>query len=76
MPKLPAVSGEEVVRALKRAGFSSVRPRGSHVVLKDTWGRHRTVVPVHSGQDLKPGTLDGILEDSGLSIEEFRRLLK
>ncbi len=36
----------------------------------------RTVtVPVHSGRDLKPGTLRSIIKQAGLSLEEFRALL-
>ncbi len=33
MPKLPRVSGAEVVRALERLGFARVRRSGSHVVM-------------------------------------------
>jgi hypothetical protein len=33
LPRLPVVSGTEVVRALKRAGFVVDRQRGSHVTL-------------------------------------------
>lgn len=43
MPKLPRVSGAEAIRALQQLGFSQVRQRGSHVVLKRYWsgGSHR-----------------------------------
>ena len=34
MPRLPRVLGAEAVRALERLGFTQVRQRGSHVVLK------------------------------------------
>lgn len=34
MPKLPRVSGAEVVRALERLGSAVARQRGSHIVLK------------------------------------------
>jgi len=34
-----------------------------------------TTVPVHPGRDLAKGTLRGILADTGLTIEELRRLL-
>ena len=34
MPKLPRVSGADVVRALQRLGFYFARQRGSHVILK------------------------------------------
>jgi len=34
MPKLPVVSGAEVIRALERLGFVNVRQRGSHIVMR------------------------------------------
>ncbi|BBL35210.1 hypothetical protein Nstercoris_01472 [Nitrosomonas stercoris] len=34
MPKLPYVSGTQAIRALERLGFSVVRQRGSHVILR------------------------------------------
>jgi predicted RNA binding protein YcfA (HicA-like mRNA interferase family) len=75
MPKLPSVSGERVVRALKRAGFVELRQRGSHVSLEKQIGDKvfRTVVPMHSS--LSKGTLFDILKQSGLSVEEFIELL-
>lgn len=75
MPKLPSVSGERVVRALKRAGFVELRQKGSHISLErksegQTW---RTVVPMHS--ELAKGTLSDILKQSGLTLDEFLGLL-
>ncbi|MBS0423107.1 MAG: type II toxin-antitoxin system HicA family toxin [Proteobacteria bacterium] len=34
MPKLPVVSGMEAIRALERLGFTVVRQRGSHIILR------------------------------------------
>jgi len=34
MPKLPVISGKELVAALKKAGFVEVRQKGSHVSLQ------------------------------------------
>jgi len=31
MPKLPVLSGEELIRLLFKAGFHKVRQKGSHV---------------------------------------------
>jgi len=75
MPKLPSVSGERVVRALKRTGFVELRQKGSHVSLeKRTSDRvFKTVVPMH-GQ-LAKGTLSDILKQCGLAVEEFLDLL-
>ena len=72
MPKLPRVSGAEVIRALEQLGFSQVRQRGSHVVLKrfGPAGVTGCVVPLHS--EIAIGTLRSILKQAGLSAEEFR----
>src|SRR6202795_4556425 len=71
MPKLPSVSGERVVRALKRAGFVELRQKGSHVSLEKRTAEivFRTVVPMHSA--LAKGTLADILKQSGLTLDEF-----
>lgn len=69
------MSGKDTVQALSRAGFVFAHQDGSHVVLKHPLRRCRTTVPVHAGQDLRPGTLRGILRDAGLSVEEFIALL-
>ena len=75
MSKLPSVSGERVVRALKRAGFVELRQKGSHVSLEKRAGDKvfKTVVPMHS--ELAKGTLSDILKQSGISVEEFIDLL-
>lgn len=67
MPKLPVLSGREVVAALERLGFVQMRQRGSHVILqRDGVG---VVVPLH--RELKTGTLAGIIRQAGLSQDEF-----
>jgi len=71
MPRLPRVSGAETIRALERLGFSQVRQRGSHVVLK-RMGPDRVrgcVVPLHA--ELAIGTLRGILKQAGVTPDEF-----
>lgn len=75
MPKLPSVSGERVIRALKKVGFVELRRRGSHVSLeKRTADRVlKTVVPTHS--ELAKGTLSDILKQSSLTLDEFLELL-
>jgi predicted RNA binding protein YcfA (HicA-like mRNA interferase family) len=35
----------------------------------------RTTVPVHAGRDIRPGTLWNILRDTGLTVDDLRRLL-
>lgn len=72
MPKLPRVSGAEVVRALERLGFTVARQRGSHIVLRR--GSSGCVVPNH--RELKTGTLAGVLKQAGVSVEDFVNALR
>jgi len=66
--KLPRdISGAEAVQALERLGFSITRQAGSHVRMAR--GNRRVTVPMH--RDLVVGTLQSILRQSGMSVEEF-----
>ncbi|MGC2419309.1 MAG: type II toxin-antitoxin system HicA family toxin [Candidatus Acidiferrales bacterium] len=75
MARLPSVSGERLVRALRRAGFVVLRQKGSHVSLEKRAGDKvfRTVVPQHS--TLAKGTLSDILKQSGLMVDQLLELL-
>ena len=72
MPKLPVISGAEAIKALERLGFSVIRQRGSHIVLRK--GSSGCVVPNHP--ELKIGTLTGILKQAGISPDEFVEALR
>lgn len=55
-PRQPVVSGELLIKALRKEGWEVVRQRGSHVRLKKTGRRHALVVPLHrelSADDLR-----------------------
>ena len=67
MPKLPVVSGRAAVRALERLGFTQVRQRGSHVVMRR--GQYGTVVPMH--REIDTGTLSAIIKQAGLTVDAF-----
>ncbi len=74
MPKLPVVSGREVVKALSKAGYQVDHQTGSHIILRLSVPPHRRL-SVPDYKELAKGTLRGILDDAGLTVEEFRRLL-
>ncbi len=74
-PKLPVVTGKEVVRVAIKVGFVFDRQKGSHAVYYRGSDRVRIVVSMHTAKAIKPKTLAGILEDMGLTVEEFRNLL-
>jgi predicted RNA binding protein YcfA (HicA-like mRNA interferase family) len=71
MGKLKRVSGEEILKALKRLGFEPVRQRGSHVVLKKITidGAVGCVVPMH--REVATGTLHNILKQARVAQEDF-----
>jgi predicted RNA binding protein YcfA (HicA-like mRNA interferase family) len=60
-PKLPQVSGDSLVRLLKRLGYEIIHQRGSHVQMRKSTrsGEHRITVPAH--KILAKGTLSDIL---------------
>lgn len=69
---LPSIGWRELLKVLYKIGFKPVRQKGSHIMLQHEDGRF-TVVPKHNPID--KGTLLGILNDIGLTKEEFLRLL-
>jgi predicted RNA binding protein YcfA (HicA-like mRNA interferase family) len=68
------LSYRRVVAALKRAGFSVRRQKGSHIVLRRDRPFAQVVVPAHSSIDT--GTLASILAGAGLTVDEFVTLLR
>lgn len=67
MPKLPRTSGAAIIRALERLGFANLRQSGSHVMMRR--GPKGCVVPLHD--EVKVGTLAGILRQADVSPDEF-----
>ncbi len=74
-PKLPVVTAREVVRIAIKLGFVVDRQKGSHAVYYRKNDKARIVVSMHAGKTIRPKTLAGILDDMGLTAEEFRNLL-
>ena len=72
---LRAQPAKKIIKVLSKLGFKVVRRRGSHVVLKHADGR-LTVVPVHAGEEIGSGLLGKIIKDTGLSKEEFVKMLE
>lgn len=64
----------EFIKVIEELGFYLDRQKGSHAIYKDSYGQ-RVVVPIHSGKDLKPGTLMGMIQDIGINKETFFELL-
>jgi predicted RNA binding protein YcfA (HicA-like mRNA interferase family) len=71
MPKLPQLTGADVVRRLTRLGFYKARQKGSHVIMKNDVTAKFAIVPCHGGKTIKKGTLHGILTSAGITVEQL-----
>lgn len=63
----------EVISKLKKVGFVIDRVSGSHYVMFNPTNKHRASVPYHN-KDLKLGTLQSIVKQSGLTPKQFQSI--
>ncbi len=74
MSKIPIVKPLRVVKAFRRGGFVEARQTGSHLILWNPKTKKAISIPIHA-KTLKKGLLHGIIKESGLTLEEFLKLL-
>lgn len=70
MPKFAGIHHLEAVRALEKAGFYIAR-QGKHIVM--TNGVRTLTIPRHN--PVNAFTMGRIVQDAGLTLEQFRKLL-
>jgi len=76
MASIPILKPKELIRALSRSGFYIHHQTGSHArLLHKIKPELRVTVPVHS-KNLPKRTLNRILKQADLTMEEFQELLK
>ena len=71
MPKVSGINHLEAVRALKKAGFFVARQGRKHIVMSN--GTRFVTIPRHS--PVNAYTMGGIVQDAGLTVDEFLKLL-
>ena len=71
MPKLPGINHLQAVKAFEKTGLYIAR-QGKHIVM--TNGLRIVTIPRHN--PVNAFTMGGIVKDAGLTIEEFKKLLK
>ncbi|MBN1930688.1 MAG: type II toxin-antitoxin system HicA family toxin [Desulfobacterales bacterium] len=74
MSNLPAITGNRLIKSLKKMGFEVVRKKGSHNFLQHTDGRC-TVVPVHAGETIGRGLMAQILRDCEITADDLKKCL-
>lgn len=71
MGKLGVLSGRQVYAILVRHGFLEVRQRGSHIVMQKQLSDTTVTVPVPNHAEVRIGTLQSIIRQSGIPRSEF-----
>jgi len=71
LARLRVLSGREVCGILGRHGFVEVRRRGSHIVMQRRARGSTTTVPVPDHDEIRLGTLQSIIRQSGLRRSLF-----
>jgi len=71
MPKLRVLSGRDICKLLAQHGFEKVRQKGSHIIMQKRQGKSTITIPVPDHDELKTGTLLGIIRQSGLPRSLF-----
>jgi len=69
----PALNGKDLLQALKRLGFETIRIRGSHHFARHADGRS-SVIPVHANETLGPGLMKSILRQIKLTRADIKRV--
>lgn len=74
MPKLPIISGKDLVKAFAKMGYEIDHQTGSHMILRQKNTPYRRLtIPNH--KEISKGTLRAIIRQAGLLREEFFELL-
>jgi predicted RNA binding protein YcfA (HicA-like mRNA interferase family) len=71
MPKLPILSGKQLIKALLKHGYSITRQKGSHVRLYPQNNNLQRPITIPLHKIIKPGLLHQILKDANLTPDEL-----
>lgn len=69
--RLRVLSGAQVCAILEAHGYAAVRQRGSHVVMQKRSGGSTVTVPVLQHREIRTGTLQAIIRQSGVPRSAF-----
>ena len=71
MGKLRVFSAKQVCQILIEHGFLQVRQRGSHIIMQKKIDESTITIPVLNYSEIKIGTLQSIIRQSGLPRSLF-----
>jgi len=74
MQRLISLKSGEVIRKLRKIGFSGPFPGGKHIRMVNLKTGKIIPVPVHKGKDVSVGLIREIINEIGLSREKWIEL--
>jgi predicted RNA binding protein YcfA (HicA-like mRNA interferase family) len=74
MPKLKPLKAREVIKKLKKLGFSGPYPGGKHVRMVHHERGIIIPIPMHKGKDVSVGLIREIINEVGISRGEWINL--
>jgi predicted RNA binding protein YcfA (HicA-like mRNA interferase family) len=73
MPAIPLLKPSQVVKAFENLGWEVVRQKGSHIIM--TREGHIATLSIPKHKEVARGTLRGLINRSGLTVDEFLDVL-
>ena len=70
MSSLPGINHQRAVKAFQKAGFRIAR-QGKHITMTDG----KRIITIPRANPVNAYTMAGIINDAGLSVDEFKKLL-
>ena len=74
MSKLSPLKPEEVIRKLRRLGFTGPIPGGRHLRMVRMETGQIIPVPMHRGSDVSVGLIRAIIRECGATTDEWNQL--
>jgi len=74
-PKLPVISGEDLIKAFSKFGYVAVRQQGSHVRMRHPTDAQQQPVTVPQHKTLKRGLLCRTLREARISVDQLTEVL-
>jgi len=69
--KLRVLSAKEICQILSDHGFTKIRQRGSHIIMQKKIDNSTVTVPIPNYSEVKIGTLQSIIRQTGLRRSLF-----
>jgi predicted RNA binding protein YcfA (HicA-like mRNA interferase family) len=74
MPKLKPLKAKEVIRKLKKLGYSGPYPGGKHMRMVHPQKGIIIPIPMHKGKDVSVGLIREIINEVGISRDEWIKI--